>query len=81
MSWNRYTHKPVSPLMGSEAPCCGGGLYLVIRSTNYSLHLSIFNNPQIQHFPFFSKFQTSPPSLNLHIENTRLIIQKITNNY
>ena len=22
----RYTHKPVSLLMGSEAPCCGGGL-------------------------------------------------------
>ena len=21
-----YTHKPVSPLMGSEAPGCGGGL-------------------------------------------------------
>ena len=21
-----YTHKPVSPLMGSEAPCCGGGV-------------------------------------------------------
>ena len=22
----RYTHKPFSPLMGSEAPCCGSGL-------------------------------------------------------
>ena len=22
----RYTDNPVSPLMGSEAPCCGGGL-------------------------------------------------------
>ena len=22
----RYTHKPVSPLVGSEAPCCGAGL-------------------------------------------------------
>ena len=22
----RYTHKPVSPLMGSEAPCGSGGL-------------------------------------------------------
>ena len=21
-----HTHKLVSPLMGSEAPCCGGGL-------------------------------------------------------
>ena len=21
-----YVHKPVCPLMGSEAPCCGGGV-------------------------------------------------------
>ena len=26
LGWKRYTHKPVSPLMRSEAPCCGGGL-------------------------------------------------------
>ena len=26
LGWKRYTHKPLSPLMGSEFPCCGGGL-------------------------------------------------------
>ena len=45
-----YTEKPVSPLMGSEAPCFGGELSL---STNYSLNILIFNNSQIQYFPVF----------------------------
>ena len=26
LEYKRYTHKPVSPLKGLEAPCCGGGL-------------------------------------------------------
>ena len=26
LEYRRYTQKPVSPLMGSEAPCCGDGL-------------------------------------------------------
>ena len=25
LGWKSYTNKPVSPLMGSEAPCGGGG--------------------------------------------------------
>ena len=63
---NRYTHKPVSPLVGSGAPCCGDGLsgnclliidLGVVKNRN---SISIFNNPQIQNFPSFSKFQTSP---------------------
>ena len=36
--------------MGSEAPCCGGGL-----SGFYSLHILI-DKPQIQYFPVFPKF-------------------------
>ena len=41
----RQTHKPVSPLMDLRASCCGGGLVFVYF---YSLHILIFNNPQIQ---------------------------------
>ena len=41
--------------MGSEASCYGGGL-----SANCLLIIH-FTNTKIQHFPFFSKFQTSPP--------------------
>ena len=26
LGWKSYTNKPVSPLMGSEVPCCGSGL-------------------------------------------------------
>ena len=61
-----YTHKPVSPPVGSGAPCCGNGLsgnclliidLGVVKNRN---SISIFNNPQIQNFPSFSKFQTSP---------------------
>ena len=26
LGYKRYEHKPVSSLMGSKAPCCGGGL-------------------------------------------------------
>ena len=40
----RYTHRPVSPLMGSEARCCGGGLSGIC--------------PLIIHFIF--KFLTTP---------------------
>ena len=50
--------------MESEAPCCGGGL-----PGFYSLHILIFDNPQIQHFPFFPKFQKSLPLIivqNVH---------------
>ena len=50
----RYTHKPVSPLMGSESPCCGGGLSGI--SVLYSLHILILNNPQIQYFSMFPRF-------------------------
>ena len=46
-----YTEKPVSSLMGSEAPRLGGKLSGIW--TNYSLHILIFNNSQIQYFPVF----------------------------
>ena len=39
--------KQVSPIVGSEAPCCGGGL-----SATYTRHIYIFNNPQIQYFQY-----------------------------
>ena len=45
--------------MGSESPCCGGGLSGI--SVLYSLHILMLNNPQIQNFPVFPKFKHSPP--------------------
>ena len=42
--------------MALEAPCCGGGL-----SDFYSLHILIFDNPQIQYFPVFPKFLNPSP--------------------
>ena len=37
--------------------------HLIIRylSTNYSLHISIFNNPKIQYFPIIPNFKHPPP--------------------
>ena len=58
-----------------EAPCCGGGL-----SGFYSLHILIFDNPQIQYFPVFPKFLNPSPQF-LYIKNIRKIIQKFSKNY
>ena len=52
--------KPVSPLMGSEAPCCGDGLcgncLLIIH------FIFLFSKtPKIQYFLIFPKFSTYCP--------------------
>ena len=69
--------------MESEAPCCGGGL-----PGFYSLHILIFDNPQIQHFPVFPKFSKSLPLIitqNVHLKtfeksskNSQIIIEPKT---
>ena len=76
-----YTHKPVSPLMGSEAPCCGGGLsgncLLIIHFI-----FQFFTTPKFNIFPFSPNFKhLPPPPLNFTNWNIRKIIQKFTNNY
>ena len=35
-------------------------------STNYSLHISIFDNPKIQYFPIFPNFKHPPPLIFIH---------------
>ena len=49
--WNRYTHKPVRPLMGSEAPCCGGEL-----SGNFLLIIHFISQFLTTPFPIFFIF-------------------------
>ena len=44
--------------MGSEAPCRNGGLSGIYK---FSLHISIFNNPQIQYFLIFQNFKQPFP--------------------
>ena len=46
--------------MGSESPCCGGGLSGI--SALYSLHILILNNPQIQIF----NIPPPPPPTNFY---------------
>ena len=55
-----YTHKPISPLMGSEAPCYDGGV-----STDYSLHIVSFNTPKSNIFQFFQNLN-HPPLIFIH---------------
>ena len=67
--WNRYTHKPVLPLMGSEAPCCGGEL-----SGNFLLIIHFISQFLTTPFPIFSifpKFQTSPPLNFTHQKHSK----------
>ena len=76
-----YTHKPVSPLMGSEAPCWGGGLsgncLLIIHFI-----FQFLTTPKSNIFPFSLNFKHLPPTpLNFTNWNIRKIIQKFTNNY
>ena len=46
---------PVRPLMRSEAPCRGGGLF-----TSYFQ----FNNPQIEYYPIFQNFKRPSTTTN-----------------
>ena len=56
LGWKRYTHKPVCLLMGSEAPCCDGGVSGIFLLIIHFIFL-ICNNPQIQYFPTFRNFK------------------------
>ena len=56
-----YTHKPVSSLLGSEAPCCGGGLsgycQLIIHFV-----FQFLTTPKSNIFPFSPDFKHPPPT-------------------
>lgn len=54
-----YTEKQVSPLMGSEAPCCGGGLsgiYLLIIHFIFSIFFN--GTPKSNIFQISNVFPT-----------------------
>lgn len=76
-----YTEKQVSPLMGSEAPCCGGGLsgiYLLIIHFIFSILTTVPPSPIFSKFPMF--FQHYPPCLIFkHSKNHRKILQRLLN--
>ena len=61
--------------MGSEAPCYGGGV-----STDYSLHIVIFNTPKSNIFQFFRNLKHPPNFYTLKTfeessKNSRKIIE------
>ena len=67
--------------MGSEAPCCGGGLsgiYLLIIHSIFSILTTVPPSPIFSKFPMF--FQHYPPCLIFkHSKNHRKILQRLLN--
>ena len=62
----RYTHKPVSPVMESEAPCCGDGLSGICLLIIHFI-FKILTTPESNIFHFFPKIlNSSPPSPNCY---------------
>ena len=66
--------------MDSEAPCRNDGLSGIYK---FSLHISIFNNPQIQYFSIFQNFKQSFPLVFIHLhkrsKNHPKILQNLFN--
>ena len=56
--------EPISPLMGSEAPCCGGGLSCICPLNIHFKFFKFFNSHPIQYFQmskiFYLPYQKFP---------------------
>ena len=73
-----YSKPVLSPLLGSEAPCCGGGL-----SGNCLLiiHFMFKTTRKSNIFHFSKILNTSPPNFYPRIKNIRKIIHKFSKKY
>ena len=73
-------HKPVSPLMGSEAPCCGGGLsgncLLIIHFI-----FQFVTTPKSNIFPFSPNFKHLSPLNFFTLKTFEKSSKKFTKNY
>ena len=73
----RYTHKPVSPVVESEAPCCGDGLSGICLLIIHFI-FKILTTPESNIFHFFPKILNSspPPLIVIHSKNHPQILKK-----